>query len=123
MNDLSASVFATDRGPPGDKSRPCHLKQFCDKSKRNLDVNAGNSLASSSQNARASTSYEEKEVAATEVSSAIEMVRARHKGRVGTYIREGNVSLASFGIKVKRDKKGKKLISPSRCLRCFLTLF
>jgi len=48
-------------------------------------------------------------VAAIEVSSAIEMVRARHKGRVGTYIREGNVSLASFGIKVKRDKKGKKV--------------
>lgn len=97
------------RGPPGDKSRSCHHKQFCDKSKRNLDVNAGNPLASSSQNARASTSYEEKEVAAIEVSSAIEMVRARHKGRVGTYIREGNVSLASFGIKVKRDKKGKKV--------------
>lgn len=34
---------------------------------------------------------------------------ARHKGRVGTCNREGNVSMASFGIKVKKYKKGKKV--------------
>lgn len=96
-------LLATDRGTSGDQSGPSHHKQFCEKSKRHLDVNAGNSQATSSQNPRASTSYEGQEVA------AIEMVRARHKGRVGTYIREGNVSLASFGIKVKRDKKGQKV--------------
>ena len=95
--------FVTDRGPSGEKSRPS-----CEKSKRHLDAGnlKGNEdgfkpLASSSHNPLASTSYE------GEV--AIEMCKARHKGRVGTYIREGNVSLASFGIKVKRDKKGQKV--------------
>ena len=95
----------TDRGPSGDKSRPPS-----EKSKRHLDGcnSKGNEdgfkpLASSSQNPLASTSYEGQEQA------TIEMTRARHKGRVGTYIREGNVSLASFGIKVKRDKKGQKV--------------
>eukprot|EP00246_Nothoceros_aenigmaticus_P018237 TRINITY_DN9469_c0_g1_i1.p1 TRINITY_DN9469_c0_g1~~TRINITY_DN9469_c0_g1_i1.p1 ORF type:complete len:467 (-),score=44.14 TRINITY_DN9469_c0_g1_i1:308-1708(-) len=34
---------------------------------------------------------------------------APHKGRVGTYKREGNISLASFGIKAKRDTNGKTL--------------
>lgn len=93
------------RGPSGDKNR-----SSCEKSKRHLDGGncKGNEdgfkpLASSSQNPLTSTSYEGQEQA------AIEMCRARHKGRVGTYIREGNVSLASFGIKVKRDKKGQKV--------------
>ena len=97
--------FTTDRGPSGDKNRPS-----CEKSKRHLDGGncKGNEdgfkpLASSSQNPLTSTSYEGQEQA------AIEMCRARYKGRVGTYIREGNVSLASFGIKVKRDKKGQKV--------------
>jgi BASS family bile acid:Na+ symporter len=34
---------------------------------------------------------------------------AREMGRVGIYKREGNVSLASFGIKFKKDKNGKKV--------------
>lgn len=91
------------RGPPRDKSRSCNHTEYSEKNKRHRDVNAGNSKACS-KSSRTSTSYEgQQEVA------SIEMVRARHKGRVGTYIREGNVSLASFGIKVKRDKKGQKV--------------
>jgi hypothetical protein len=34
---------------------------------------------------------------------------AREMGRVGIYKREGNVSLASFGIKSKKDKYGNKV--------------
>jgi hypothetical protein len=33
---------------------------------------------------------------------------AKHKGRVGTCNREGNASMASFGMKVKKHKIGKK---------------
>lgn len=91
------------RGHPRDNSRSCNHKEYSEKNKRHRDVNASNSEPCS-KSSRTSTSYEgQQEVA------SIEMVRARHKGRVGTYIREGNVSLASFGIKVKRDKKGQKV--------------
>lgn len=39
----------------------------------------------------------------------IEIFKVWYKGRVGIYIREGNVLLVLFGIKVKCDKKGKKV--------------
>jgi BASS family bile acid:Na+ symporter len=100
------------KGSSGDKGKLTHNKQPCEKIKRHLNVNGGSPqgnedghkpLGSSFQKPAASTSYEGQQ------EGTIEIRRARHKGRVGTYIREGNVSLASFGIKVKRDKKGQKV--------------
>ncbi|KAJ7537313.1 hypothetical protein O6H91_11G000800 [Diphasiastrum complanatum] len=35
--------------------------------------------------------------------------KAHDKGRVGIYTREGNISLASFGLKLKRDRQGQNI--------------
>ncbi|XP_024357487.1 probable sodium/metabolite cotransporter BASS3, chloroplastic [Physcomitrium patens] len=98
--------------PSGDTGSSAYNKQPSEKSKHHLDVTTrtpqGNQdglkpLKSSSNKPVLSMPFK------VEEETAIETSKARHKGRVGTYIREGNVSLASFGIKVKRDKKGKKV--------------
>lgn len=99
----------------GDNGRSLHRKRWTEQYRSYLDNNSSSVQgsedglklsASSAQNPVTSTYYEGHD---TQEDQAIHLCRARHKGRVGTYEREGNVSLASFGIKFKKDKMGKKV--------------
>lgn len=116
ISSIGSSIRSSGKGQCGDTGRPLHRKLHSESNKRQLDINSsslqgnedGHKPRASPQKplASASTSYEGHE---TEENQPNQSTKGRQTGRVGTYKREGNVSLASFGIKTKRDKKGQKV--------------
>jgi hypothetical protein len=116
ISSIGSSICSSGKGQCGDTGRPLHRKLHSESNKRQLDINSsslqgnedGHKTRASPQKplASASTSYEGHETEETQPSQS---TKGRQTGRVGTYKREGNVSLASFGIKTKRDKKGQKV--------------